>query len=142
MWHLENWQKILQNFRKTVFREVTHGLFTFSFLSLLAVHELHGWRVWHSISALYHLPLLYFFLLLFNWICNSWDLLFFHNSNRLRFLQNPCTNVRVNGHHFSALGVGYFRLFGTSSRTPLSQIIVVLLHNVYSDLNFFLLRYA
>ncbi len=42
MLHLENWQKILQNFRKTVFWEVTHGLFTFSLLSLLAVHELHG----------------------------------------------------------------------------------------------------
>ncbi len=33
-----------------VFREVTHALFTFSFLSLLAVHELHGRRsqVWSA----------------------------------------------------------------------------------------------
>ncbi len=45
MWYLENWQNILQNYRKVVFREVTHGLFTFSFLSLKAVHELHGRRV-------------------------------------------------------------------------------------------------
>ncbi len=44
LWHFENWQKILQNFRKAVFREVTHGLFTFSFSSLLAVHELQGRR--------------------------------------------------------------------------------------------------
>ncbi len=42
MWHLENWQKILQNFQKPVLWEITHGLFTISFLSLLAVHELHG----------------------------------------------------------------------------------------------------
>ncbi len=36
----------MQNFRKAVFLEVTNGLFTFSFLSLLTVHELHGrsWR--------------------------------------------------------------------------------------------------
>ncbi len=33
--------KLTHNFRKTVFREVTNGLFTFSFLSLLAVYELH-----------------------------------------------------------------------------------------------------
>ncbi len=46
MGHFENWPKILQNFRKAVFREVTHGLFTFSFLSLLAVHELCGRREW------------------------------------------------------------------------------------------------
>ncbi len=36
---------MLQNIQKAVFREVTHGLFTFSFLSLLAVHELHGRRL-------------------------------------------------------------------------------------------------
>ncbi len=35
----------MQNFRKAIFQEVTHGLFTFSFLSLLAVHELYGPRL-------------------------------------------------------------------------------------------------
>ncbi len=44
-------------FQNAVFQEVTHGLFTFSSLSLLAVHELHGgskpplFQVFHSIFA-------------------------------------------------------------------------------------------
>ncbi len=50
LWHLENWQKILQNFGKAVFWEVRHGLFTFSFLSLLAVHSFHGRRVYGAVS--------------------------------------------------------------------------------------------
>ncbi len=50
MWRLENWQKILQNFRMAVFQEVTPGLFTFT-LSLLAVHELRG-RSFKSIVSI------------------------------------------------------------------------------------------
>ncbi len=48
-----NWRRILQNFRKAVFRAVTHGLFTFSFLSPLAVHELHSPRSGSKRSILY-----------------------------------------------------------------------------------------
>ncbi len=51
------------SFVKAVFREVIHGLFTFNaapfnsmyFLSLLAVHELRGWRFLLLIFFLRHL---------------------------------------------------------------------------------------
>ncbi len=61
---------MLQNFRKAVFEGVTRGLFTFSFLSLLAVRELHFRKcgMFYSLYQEYELKILCVSVKLAYWV--------------------------------------------------------------------------